>query len=150
MALRELSPKQISALNDSDAFVNVYEGAVRSGKSYVSLIRFMEHVYNGPEANYIVCGKSERTVMMNVIDPLQNFTGGIIRYNRGMGVFYLFGKKVYVVGANDERAEGKIRGPTFAGALVDEATLLPEGFFRMLLSRLTIDGSKLFATTNPA
>lgn len=149
MALRELSPKQISALNDSDAFVNVYEGAVRSGKSYVSLIRFMEHVYNGPEANYIVCGKSERTVMMNVIDPLQNFTGGIIRYNRGMGVFYLFGKKVYVVGANDERAEGKIRGPTFAGALVDEATLLPEGFFRMLLSRLTIDGSKLFATTNP-
>jgi PBSX family phage terminase large subunit len=149
MALRELSPKQIIALNDSDAFVNIYEGAVRSGKSYVSLIRFMEHVRNGPEEKYVVCGKSERTIMMNVIDPLQSFTGGIIRYNRGMGVFYLFGKKVYVVGANDERAEGKIRGPTFAGALVDEATLLPEGFFRMLLSRLTIDGAKLFATTNP-
>lgn len=107
MALRELSPKQIIALNDSDAFVNVYEGAVRSGKSYVSLIRFMDHVRKGPDANYIVCGKSERTIMMNVIDPLQSFTGGIIRYNRGMGVFYLFGKKVYVVGANDERAEEK-------------------------------------------
>lgn len=149
MALKELSIKQIKALNDSDAFVNIYEGAVRSGKSYVSLIRFMDHLYKGPDANYIVAGKSERTVMMNVIDPLQNFTGGIIKYNRGMGFFYLFGKKVYVVGANDERAEGKIRGPTFAGALVDEATLLPEGFFRMLLSRLTIPQSKLFATTNP-
>ena len=60
------------------------------------------------------------------------------------------GREVYVVGANDERAEAKrIRGATFAGALVDEATIVPESFFRMLLSRLSVDGAKLFATTNP-
>lgn len=149
MALRQLSPKQIESLKYSDAFVNIFQGAVRSGKSYVSLLRFMEHVLNGPDANYLVCGKSERTIVMNIIDPLQQFTGGLIRFNRGAALFTLFGKKVYVVGANDERAEGKIRGSTFAGALVDEASLIPEGFFRMLLSRLTIDGAKLFATTNP-
>ena len=147
--LRELSPKQLDALHNSDAFANVYEGAVRSGKSYVSLLRFMEHVANGPQEKYVVCGKSERTIMMNVLDPLQELTGGIIRYNRGLGFFYLFDKKIYVVGAHDEKASGKIRGPTFAGALLDEATLVPESFFRMLLSRLTPVGSKIFMTTNP-
>lgn len=52
-------------------------------------------------------------------------------------------------GANDERAEGKIRGMTLAGAYGDEVTLWPESFFKMLLSRLSIPGAKLFATTNP-
>jgi PBSX family phage terminase large subunit len=149
VSLKQLSPKQIKALNESDAFCNIYEGAVRSGKSYVSLIRFLKHLNEGPDANYIVCGKSERTVMMNILDPLQKFTGGLVKYHKASGYFTLFNKKVYVVGANDERAEGKIRGPTFAGALVDEATLIPEGFFRMLLTRLTIPDSQIFCTTNP-
>jgi len=61
----------------------------------------------------------------------------------------MFDRKIYVIGANDERAEGKIRGATFAGALVDEITLIPEGFFRMLLSRLSIENAKLIGTTNP-
>ena len=147
--LNHLSPKQIQVLKESDAFVNIYEGSVRAGKSFASIIAYMDHIKNGPDGNYIVCGKSERTVKMNIIDPLQSFTGGIIKYNQGHGYFHLFGKKVYVVGANDERAEGKIRGPTFCGALVDEATLVPEGFFRMLLTRLTPDGAKMIATTNP-
>jgi len=149
MKLTGLSTKQSLALTESDAFVNIYHGAVRSGKSYVSLMRFFQHVVEGPDYNYLVCGKSERTIVTNIIDPLNKMTGNLIRYNRGMGYFTLLGKKIYAIGANDERAEGKIRGTTFAGALVDEATLIPQGFFRMLLSRLTIDGAKLFATTNP-
>ena len=147
--LKDLSPKQIQAITESNAFVNIYEGSVRAGKSFASLIAFMDHLQNGPDGNYIVCGKSERTVKMNIIDPYQQFTGGVIKYNQGNGYFHMLGRKIYVVGANDERAEGKIRGPTFAGALVDEATLVPEGFFRMLLTRLTPDGAKLIATTNP-
>jgi PBSX family phage terminase large subunit len=66
-----------------------------------------------------------------------------------LGEFTIFDKKVYVVGANDERAEGKIRGSTFAGALVDEASIIPESFFKMLLSRLSVDNAKVFVTTNP-
>jgi len=56
---------------------------------------------------------------------------------------------MYVVGANDDRAEAKIRGSEFAGALIDEVTLIPENFFKMLLSRLSIPGSQLFCSTNP-
>jgi len=148
--IKNFSSKQKEFFNESNARLNIAVGAVRSGKSHITIHRFMKELYSsGPEGKYVVTGKSERTCMMNIIEPMQEFTGGLIRYNRGMGEFTLFGKKVYVVGANDERAEGKIRGATFAGALVDEITILPQSYFRMLLSRLSIDGSKLFGGTNP-
>ncbi len=54
-----------------------------------------------------------------------------------------------MVGANDERAEEKIRGMTLAGAYVDEASVLPESFCKMLLTRLSVEGARLYATTNP-
>ena len=148
--IKDFSKKQLEFFNDSDARLNIAVGAVRSGKSHITIHRFMKELFrSGPDGRYLITGKSERTVLMNIIEPMQEFTGGLIRYNRGMGEFTLFGKKVYVVGANDERAEGKIRGATFAGALVDEITILPESFFRMLLSRLSIEGAKLFGGTNP-
>jgi len=75
--------------------------------------------------------------------------GADLRYFSGKRELFLWNRKVHVIGANDDRAESKIRGSTFSGALVDEATTIPENFFKMLLSRLSIEGSKLFATTNP-
>lgn len=146
-----LSEKQVIAHEDANSRMNIYEGSVRSGKSYIALRRFLKELRIGPQGEYIIVGKSERTVLHNVIEPLNGpqFMDGTIKYNRGLGEFTIFDKKVYVVGANDERAEGKIRGSTFAGALVDEATIIPESFFKMLLSRLSIEGAKLFATTNP-
>ena len=147
--INKFSSKQIAYYNESNARINIAEGAVRSGKSYIILLRFLKELQNGPDGIYVVCGKSERTILHNVIEPLQRLTNGIIRYNRGLGEFTLFGRKVYCIGANDERAEGKIRGSTFSGALVDEITILPESFFRMLLSRLSVEGAKLFGGTNP-
>ena len=138
---------------DGRSPINILEGAVRSEAKIIHLptLRFMEELRHGPDGVYVICGKSERTVLHNVISLMQELTEGLVRYNRGLGEFTLFGRKVYVVGANDERAEAKrIRGATFAGALVDEgATIVPESFFkRMLLSRLSVDGAKLFMTTN--
>ena len=144
-----LSDKQIKAYCESNARINIYQGSVRSGKSFIALLRFLRELRKGPEGEYVIVGKSERTVLHNVIEPLQRITRGTIKYNRGLGEFTLFDKKVYVVGANDERAEGKIRGSTFSGALVDEITIIPESFFRMLLSRLSVANAKLFGTTNP-
>jgi len=63
-----------------------------------------------------------------------------------MGVF---GRNIYFVGANDERAQKRIQGSTLAMTYVDEITNIPEGVFKMLLSRLSVPGAKLFGTTNP-
>ncbi len=149
MPISPLSQKQSQFLHESNARINIAEGAVRSGKSFVILLRFMEELRSGPEGEYIVTGKSRDSLDRNVVTPLQNLCAYEIPYNQGRGYFHLFNKKVYVIGANDERASSKIKGATFAGALVDEVTELPESYFEMLFSRLTIKGSKLFGGTNP-
>lgn len=145
----KLSPKQIKAYSEADARINIYEGAVRSGKSFTCDLRFLHELKTGPDGDYLVCGKSEGSILRNVINPFNRLTGGLIRYKTGHRKFTLFGRDVYVVGANDMSSEQKIRGATFAGAYCDEITLIPDTFFKMLLSRLSIPGSKLFGTTNP-
>ncbi len=50
---------------------------------------------------------------------------------------WLFGRKIYLEGVNDSRAENKIRGMTLNGAYCDELTLFTEDFYNMLITRLT-------------
>jgi len=64
-------------------------------------------------------------------------------------VLDLFGRRCVVVGASNELARMKIQGLTLAGALVDEVGTVPESFFTMLLSRLSVPGARLWATCNP-
>ena len=95
-------------------------------------------------------GKTERTLRRNILQPLADIVGSsAFKLRSGAGELRLFNRTVYLCGANDERAEQKIRGVTLAGAYGDEITLWPESFFRMLLSRLSIPGAKFFGTTNP-
>lgn len=84
-----------------------------------------------------------------MIIPLQDLLGSAVTYSQHNGEVMLWDRIMYVVGANDDRAEAKIRGSEFAGALVDEVTLIPENFIKMLLSRLSVNGAQFFGTTNP-
>lgn len=61
----------------------------------------------------------------------------------------LYGRNVWFVGAPDVSAVSTIQGSTLALAYVDEATNLPEPFWKMLESRLRVPGAKLLATCNP-
>ncbi len=145
----QLSPKQIQSYNESNSRLNIWEGAVRSGKSFASLLRFIKFIRYGPPGRGLITGKTQDTVKLNVILPLQDLLGTDLQYKAGTREVILWGRQLYVVGASDERAETKIRGTTFAGAYADELTLIPESFFKMMLSRLSVDGAQLFGTTNP-
>lgn len=146
----QLSAKQLNSVTKSTARINIWEGSVRSGKTIASIIRWVEYIKTGPQGDLLMVGKTERTLKRNILDVIEDIVGTKnFRYNRGLGEVYIFNRKVYIAGANDERSEGKIRGMTLAGAYGDELTLWPESFFKMLLSRLSIKGAKLFGTTNP-
>jgi len=149
MELTNLSDKQIKSYRESDARINIFEGPVRAGKSFIGLLRWLDFCKNGPKGPLIICGRTDKTIKRNIISPLQDMVGSAVQYSIGKGEVNLYNRTMYVVGANDDRAEAKIRGSEFAGALIDEASLLPENFFKMLLSRLSIPDSKLFCSTNP-
>ena len=144
------SRKGLDTITNSTARLNIWEGAVRSSKTICSIVRWLEYVKSGPPGDLLMAGKTERTLKRNILDPLQQIVGSSrFKYNRGTGEAHLFGRRIYIAGANDERAAGKIQGLTLAGAYGDELTLWPESFFKMLLSRLSVPGAKLFGTTNP-
>lgn len=144
------SPKGLRSIEESTARINIWHGSVRSSKTTCSIVRWLEYVKNGPPGDLLMVGKTERTLKRNILDPLEEIVGGRrFKYNRGLGEVYLFGRKIYVAGANDERAAGKIQGMTLAGAYGDELSLWPESFFTMLLSRLSVGGAKFFGTINP-
>ncbi len=131
--------------------LNILEGSVRSGKTWISLILWAVWVATRPK-NYLnmMCAKSLQTLKRNCLLPLQELVGEknfTFSLSKKEGV--LFGRKIMLEGANDQRSEGKIRGSTLGGAYCDELTLFPEDFFTMLLSRLSEPGAKLIATTNP-
>ena len=144
------SRKGIRSLDESDARLNFWEGAVRSSKTICSIIRWIEYVKTAPPGPLVMIGKTERTLKRNILDPMSQILGKKrFKTRYGSGEVVICGRAVYLVGANDERAETKIRGGTFAGAYGDEITLWPESFFNMLLSRLSVEDAKFFGTTNP-
>lgn len=150
MTVAPLTGKARRAVELSTCRLNVFEGSVRSGKTIASLLAWLLFVRQGPAGNLLMVGRTERTLKRNVIDPLVEMLGPKrCRYVAGSGELWLLGRRVYTAGANDERAQEKIRGLTLVGVYVDEVTILPESFWSMLLTRLSVDGARLFGTTNP-
>ncbi|QDZ15790.1 PBSX family phage terminase large subunit [Humibacter ginsenosidimutans] len=151
-----LSPKQIwSIVRSKVAKIALWVGAVSGGKTIASLFAWLIAVREARGAGLIVIvGKTLQTIERNIIEPLQdpNLFGELAAqtvHTRGSTTATILGREVHLVGANDARSEEKIRGATIELAYVDEATLLPVGFWEMLLTRLRTPHSRLLATTNP-
>ena len=152
--MSELSQKQKQALgllkSGGLKRLNIFEGSVRSGKTYISMIMWGFWVAQCPrEQSYLMAGKTLTTLKRNVLEPMAELFGSSFRYSVTKKEARLFGRRIYLEGAANADAESKIRGMTLRGAYCDELTLFGEDFFTMLLSRLSEEGAKLFATTNP-
>lgn len=144
----DFSLKAVQSLT-SDARINIWEGAVRSGKTVSSLAAWINYTANAPDGPLLMCGKTLRTLKHNILDLLTQMAGNRFKFSMSKGEGELCGRKIYLCGANDSRAQGHIRGLTLAGAYGDELTLWPQDFFQMLLSRLSIEGARFYGTTNP-
>jgi PBSX family phage terminase large subunit len=151
-----LSDKQLDFIVNSNARVSLATGAIRSGKTLSSLIKWLHYVSRAPLGGELVmAGKTVYTVGRNVLLPLMDplLFGDLAKYTSytlGAPTATILGRRVHVIGAADIRAETKLRGLTCAGSLVDEATLVGKEFFSQLLGRMSVPGSQLIATSNPA
>ncbi len=145
----DLSRKQIKVLKEASSRWNILSGAVRSGKTFASYFLLPYRVKH-LKGNCMLIGKTERTLSRNVIDPLRELYGeSRISNIYGDGLIDIFGRRFYVVGANDERAVTKIQGIGLVYAMGDEITTWPESFFQMLKSRLDKPGAVFDGTCNP-
>lgn len=131
--------------------INILEGSVSSGKTWISLVMWAFWVGTMPKDKlYLMCAKSLTTLKRNCLLLLQDLVGEKnFTFSLSTKEGKLFGRTILLEGANDARSESKIRGMTLQGAYCDELTQFPEDFFAMLLSRLRVEGAKLISTTNP-
>ena len=143
--------KQTKYLYAQDKRLNFLSGSVRSGKTYISVLKFLLWVASMPkDYEFIMCGKTIGSLQRNCFNYIYQFIGEEnFQCSKTSKHATVFGRTVWLEGATDERAEGKIRGMTLGGAYCDEITLYPESFVVMLLTRLSLPGAKLFATCNP-
>ena len=133
--------------------INLLEGSVSSGKTWISLVLWAFWVKTMPDSSdslYLMSARSLTTLKRNCLLLLQSLVGeNNFHFSVSAKEGWLFGHHILLEGANDSQAEAKIRGLTLQGAYCDEATKLPCDFWTMLLSRLRKPGAKLIATTNP-
>lgn len=131
--------------------LNILDGSVRSGKTWISIVLWMFWVATMPRnKSYLMVARTLTTLKRNCLDLMEGLAGkDNFTYSLAQKQGELFGRRIYLEGANDVRSEGKIRGMTLQGVYCDEITLFPQDFFKMLLSRLSEPDAKLFGTTNP-
>ncbi|WP_433731033.1 PBSX family phage terminase large subunit [Actinoplanes sp. CA-051413] len=151
-----MSRKQVLSIAASfDARITCWSGAVRSGKTIGSLVAFLIHLSRAPQTGLVlICGRTLQTIERNILEPMQDpaLFGPIadfVHHTRGAPTATILGRTVHLIGASDARAEGRLRGLTACLALLDEATLVPEGFFSQMLARLSVPGARALLTTNP-
>ena len=115
--------------------INLLEGSVRSGKTYVSLIVWAMYLAKMPrDGRYMMVGHTLLSLKRNCIEPLMNMMGANMRLTDSGRRAVIFGRSVELEGSSDERAEARIRGVTLNGAYVDELSLAPRSCLAKLLS----------------
>lgn len=150
MKYGRVGQKSRQVLQLSTASIEAYEGAVRSSKTITVILDFARFLRSDLRGEFAIVGRTERTAFRNVVQPMIDMFGrSHVRYNRGLGQLTVFGRTGYIIGANNESSTAKIQGLTLLALMIDEAATIPESFFNMSYTRLTLPGAKMWITANP-
>ena len=149
--LGAFSLKAQSFLYESDAFINIVHGSVRSGKTIVATFRFLLFVLESPYYEFMISGKTRDTIERNVIRDLIRMIDGRIpyKYRKFDNYIEIAGNKIWLIGFSDEGATEKVRGMTVGGWYADELTSASKSTVEMAITRCSVDGAKMFWTMNP-
>jgi PBSX family phage terminase large subunit len=123
-------------------------GAVRSGKTFSSVLKLIHLIQTGPPGDAMIVGVSRGTIQRNVINEMYRLWGWPAP-SEGKNTIKVYGRNIYLIGAKDERATAVIYGATLAIAYVDELPKIPKPVFTTLMTRLSIKGAQIICTGNP-
>ena len=123
-----ISPKQILSFNEATHRFNIWVGAVRSGKTYSSILKFIDLLKFGPPGDAMIIGVNRSTIQRNILTTLYKILGFPCP-SAMVNKTSLYGRDLYFVGAPDVSAVTTIQGSTLAIAYVDEATCIPLPFW---------------------
>lgn len=149
------SPKQIEFIAKSNKRWNIAHGSVSTGKTVVTLHRFMQAVNDCPDSEISMIGKTATTLYNNVIKQLFECAEFSIykpfcTWHGSRRELMFKDKTITTYGAKDEGSAALIQGRTLSLAYCDEMTLYPDSFIHMLNTRLRKSYSMGFCSMNPS
>lgn len=148
-----LSTKQLEYLAACSHRWNFKIGATGSGKSwldYAVVIPKRLLALRG-EGAAVLLGHTQGTLSRNILDPMREIWGeGLVGTISSDNTARLFGRKVYILGADKRNQVARIQGMTIEYAYGDEVTTWNEDLFQMLKTRLRCAHSHFDGTANPA
>ncbi len=155
-----ISSKQMKILafpySDYDALI--CSGAVRSGKTSIMMVAFVDWAmreFSGQR--FGICGNTVGSATQNIVVPytLMAYANGkyVIRWRKSDKILEISRGPVKnyfeVFGGKDESSYKLIQGRTLAGVLLDEVVLMPRSFAQQAMARCSVDGAKLWFSCNP-
>lgn len=154
------SKTALKSIHNSDKFINIYEGAVRSSKTVSSTIAWINFLRESPHREFLMTGNTIDTLYRNVIGsdrgiiPILGSNRASYKKSQEGGAqlkLKLEGEEkiCYCVGCSNIKAESKIRGMTIGGWYSDETTTYPEEVVKQAINRMSLDGARAFWTMNP-
>lgn len=156
----KLSAKQRRVLEwwrDDGFDAVICDGAVRSGKTFALAVSFfLWAMARFQRQRFALCAASVNGARRNLLAQARpvlealGFTWEekvsrnevMVRGGGRENTFYLYG-------GHDEGSYAAIQGVTLAGALLDEAALMPRSFAEQACARCSVRGGKLWFSCNP-
>lgn len=148
----DLSDMQKEYWNHATHRWNIKTGATGSGKTYLDFYIIPKRIRECKGQGLIVLlGNTKSTLCRNILDPMRSIYGSrmISEISSNANTAYLFGKKVYCLGADKVNQVSKVQGSTIEYAYGDEVTTWHREVFEMLKSRLRCENSTFDGTCNP-
>lgn len=146
-----LTDKQVEYLMHANHRWNVKTGATGSGKSFLdftTLIPKRLERLRG-EGLAVMIGNTQGTLERNILEPMRHWWPGLVSDIHADNTVDIWGKSVYVLGADSKKHVARIQGATFEYVYGDEITTWSEDVFNMLKSRLRCAHSRFDGTCNP-
>jgi len=144
------SRKQLQYLKYANKKINITEGSVRSGKTYITCVKSINRLANLPRNfDKAIFGKTKDTIKRNILSTYEQILGANCYKNIDGGIEFL-GHRIWIIGLNDVKAVSKVKGMTLCYALGDEITEWLEEHYNIILTRLSVPGACFDGTTNPA
>ena len=146
-----LTEKQSEYLMRCNRRWNFKTGATGSGKSYLDIaVTIPKRILaSRGEGLLVLFGNTRGTLERNIIEPMRDLWPELIGQIRSDNTIQMFGKKVYVLGADNKKHVARIQGTSIEYAYGDEVTTWNEDVFSMLKSRLRCQHSHFDGTCNP-
>ena len=92
-----LSPKQLQSFNQANKRICIWVGAVRSGKTFSSILKLVDLIKNGPPGDCMIIGVNRESIQRNILGLLYKFLGFPTPSAKSNEV-NLYGRRVYFVG----------------------------------------------------